>query len=159
LVLNSFSGNEMDITVRCSKGTYIRTLAEDIGAALGCGAHLIGLRRTAIAHFDLRDSHSWPQLEAMNVAERDACVLPLDSLLPDMPRLQLDAAQIKRLAQGQRLGLDTGLPDGMVSLHGPQGFIGTGLLLGRRLAPQRLLSGVAQQAAQPSPEQNIGVEQ
>jgi len=159
LVLNSFSGNEMDITVRCSKGTYIRTLAEDIGAALGCGAHLIGLRRTAIAHFDLRDSHSWPQLEAMNVAERDACVLPLDSLLPDTPRLQLDAVQIKRLAQGQRLGLDTGLPDGMVCLHGLQGFIGTGLLLGRRLAPQRLLSCVAQQAAQPSPEQNIGVEQ
>ncbi len=147
LVLNSFSGNEMDITVRCSKGTYIRTLAEDIGAALGCGAHLIGLRRTAIAHFDLRDGYNWQQLEAMTGAERDACVLPLDSLMPDTPRLQLDAVQIKRLAQGQRLGLDTGLPDGKVCLYGPQGFIGTGLLQGRRLAPERLLSEVAKQAA------------
>lgn len=147
LVLNSFSGNEMDITVRCSKGTYIRTLAEDIGAALGCGAHLIGLRRTAIAHFDLRDGYNWQQLEAMTGAERDACVLPLDSLMPDMPRLQLDAVQIKRLAQGQRLGLDTGFPDGKVCLYGPQGFIGTGLLQGRRLAPERLLSEVAKQAA------------
>jgi len=147
LVLNSFSGNTMDITVRCSKGTYIRTLAEDIGAALGCGAHLIGLRRTAIAHFDLSDAYNWQQLAAMSDEERAACVLPLESLMPDMPKLQLDAVQIQRLAQGQRLGLDTGLPDGKVSLHGPQGFIGVGLLQGRRLAPDRLLSGVAKQAA------------
>ncbi len=151
LLLNSLSGNELDITVRCSKGTYIRTLAEDIGAALGCGAHLIGLRRTAIAHFDLNDAYNWPQLEAMTEAQRDACILPLESLMPGMPRLQLDAEQIKRLAQGQRLGLDTGLPDGRVSLHGPQGFIGVGLLQGRRLAPERLLSGVAKQAATSSP--------
>lgn len=160
LVLNRFSGNEseellarhlMDITVRCSKGTYVRTLAEDIGAALGCGAHLIGLRRTAIAHFDLQNGYNWQQLEAMSDVERAACVLPPESLMPDMPKLQLDALQIKRLAQGQRLGLDTGLPDGKVSLHGPQGFIGVGLLQGRRLAPDRLLSGVAKQAATSSP--------
>jgi tRNA pseudouridine55 synthase len=147
LLLNFFSGNEMDITVRCSKGTYIRTLAEDIGAALGCGAHLIGLRRTAIAHFDLSNSYNVQQLAAMNDEERAACVLPLESLMPEMPQLQLDAGQVHRLAQGQRLGLDTGLPDGKVSLHGPQGFIGTGLLQGRRLAPDRLLSEVAKQAA------------
>ncbi|MDO8262397.1 MAG: tRNA pseudouridine(55) synthase TruB [Gallionella sp.] len=147
LVLHHFSGNEMDITVRCSKGTYIRTLAEDIGAALGCGAHLIGLRRTAIAHFNLQDSYTLQQLEAMTEAERVACLLPLESLMPDMPTLQLDAVQIKRLAQGQRLALDTGLPDGKVRLHGPQGFIGVGMLQGRRLAPDRLLSGVAKQAA------------
>ncbi|MFZ2303027.1 MAG: tRNA pseudouridine(55) synthase TruB [Gallionella sp.] len=143
-------GFEMDITVRCSKGTYIRTLAEDIGAALGCGAHLTGLRRTAIAHFDLGNAYNWQQLEAMTEAERDACVLPPEALMPGMPRLQLDAVQIKRLAQGQRLGLDTGLPDGKVSLYGAQGFIGVGLLQGRRLAPDRLLSCVAKQAAQGS---------
>jgi len=154
LVLNSFSGNEMDITVRCSKGTYIRTLAEDIGAALGCGAHLVGLRRTAIAHFDLRSAYSWQQLESMTEAERDACVLPPEALMPGMPRLQLDAVQIKRLAQGQRLALDTGLPDGKVSLYGMQGFIGVGLLQGRRLAPDRLLSSVAKQAAQTSDIEN-----
>lgn len=147
LVLNSFSGNEMDITVRCSKGTYIRTLAEDIGAALGCGAHLIGLRRTAIAHFDLSNGYTLQQLTDMTDAERDACILPLESLMPDMPRLQLDTVQIKRLAQGQRLALDTGLPDGKVSLHGAQGFVGVGILQGRRLAPDRLLTQVAKQAA------------
>ncbi len=147
LVLNSIEGNQMDITVRCSKGTYIRTLAEDIGAALGCGAHLAGLRRTAIAHFDLREGYTLQQLQAMTEAERDACILPLESLMPDVPILQLDSTQIHRLAQGQRLGLDTGLPNGRVRLHGPQGFIGIGLLDGRRLAPDRLLSDVAKLAA------------
>jgi tRNA pseudouridine55 synthase len=151
LLLNSFSGNEMDITVRCSKGTYIRTLAEDIGSALGCGAHLVGLRRTAIAHFELGNSYTLQQLTGMNDEERDACILPLESLMPDMPMLQLDAVQVQRLAQGQRLGLDTGLPDGKVNLHGPQGFIGVGLLQGRRLAPDRLLSNVAKQAASKPP--------
>jgi tRNA pseudouridine55 synthase len=147
LILNRFSGNEIDITVRCSKGTYIRTLAEDIGAALGCGAHLIGLRRTAIAHFDLSHAFTLEQLQQVSEVERDACLLPLESLMPDMPRLQLDAVQVQRLAQGQRLGLDTRLPDGKISLYGPQGFIGVGLLQGNRLAPGRLLSVVAKQAA------------
>ena len=147
LVLHRFSNNEMDISVRCSKGTYVRTLAEDMGAALGCGAHLIGLRRTAIAHFNLQDACNWQQLEVMSDIERSAIVLPLDSLMPEMPKLSLDAVQIKRLAQGQRLAMDTGLPDGKISLYGPQGFVGIGLLQGRRLAPGRLLSSVAKQAA------------
>ena len=148
LVLDRFSVNEMDITVRCSKGTYIRTLGEDIGKALGCGAHLIALRRTAIAHFDLQSGYNLEQLEVMSVAEREACVLPLESLMPEIPKLHLDIIQIKRLAQGQRLALDAGLPDGKVRLYGPQGFIGMGVLHGRRLAPQRLLSVIAKQAAQ-----------
>jgi len=159
LVLDRFAANEMDITVRCSKGTYIRTLAEDIGKALGCGAHLIALRRTAIAHFDLQSGYNLQQLEAMSAAEREACMLPLESLMPEMPQLHLDAIQIKRLAQGQRLALDTGLPAGKVSLYGPQGFIGVGLLQGRRLAPDRLLSGVAKQAAKVDLAENFGVEQ
>ena len=108
LRLNSFSGSEMDVTVRCSKGTYIRTLAEDIGTALGCGAHLTGLRRAAIAHFTLDNAYTLQQLADMTDAERDVCVLPLESLMPGMPRLQLDAEQVKRMAQGQRLGLDAG---------------------------------------------------
>lgn len=147
LVVNRWAGNEMEISVRCSKGTYVRTLAEDIGAALGCGAHLIGLRRTAIAHFKLSDGYTLQQLAEMSEAERDACVLPLVSLMPDMPQLLLDEVQIKRLAQGQRLGLDTGLPDGKIGLYGPDGFIGVGLQQGRRVAPDRLLSNVAKLAA------------
>lgn len=157
-----FEGFELDITVRCSKGTYVRTLGEDIGAALGCGAHLTALRRTAIAHFSLADACDMVQLEAMSMEQREARVLPVDCLMPEMPRLTLDDVQIKRMAQGQRLGLDTGLPDGKVALYGPQGFVGVGMLQGRRLAPERLLSSVAKQAAQAVlqsvPGENIGVE-
>lgn len=158
LVLNRFASNEIDITVRCTKGTYIRTLAEDIGAALGCGAHLIGLCRTAIAHLNLHDAYSLQQLESMTAAERDDCLRPLEYLMPDMPKLQLDDTQVKRLAQGQRLALDAGLPDGKVNLQGSQGFVGVGLLQGRRLAPYRLLSHVAKQAAKTCSGQNIGLE-
>lgn len=150
LRVNHWAGNEMEIFVRCSKGTYVRTLAEDIGAALGCGAHLSGLRRTAIAHFNLSEACTLQQLSEMSEAERDACLLPLVSLMPDMPQLVLDEVQIRRLAQGQRLGLDTGLPDGKVSLYGPAGFIGVGLQQGRRLAPDRLISCVARLAASPA---------
>ena len=147
LAVNRWSGKEMDISVRCSKGTYVRTLAEDIGRALGCGAHLIALRRTAIAHFNLRDARDLPTLTAMNEVEREDCILPLSCLMPDMPRLNLDAKEIRRLAQGQRLGLDTGLPDGKLALYGPNGFVGTGLQQGRRISPERLLSSVARQAS------------
>jgi tRNA pseudouridine55 synthase len=157
LVLHDFTGNELDISVRCSKGTYIRTLGEDIGAALACGAHLTALRRTAIAHFDLCAAYTLAQLTEMSDEQRLACLLPVDSLMPTIPKLQLDEIQIKRMAQGQRLGLDTGLPDGRISLYGPQGFAGVGLLQGHRLAPERLLSCLAKQAAiTVSPE--IGVE-
>jgi len=148
LVLERFSGDELDISVRCSKGTYVRTLAEDIGLALGCGAHLIGLRRTAIAGFSLDHAYTLPQLEAMTNSERDACLLPLDCMLLDLPRLDLDSVQVGRLAQGQRLGLDLALPDGKLRLYADGEFIGLGELLGRRLAPSRLISSVAKSAAQ-----------
>ena len=148
LVLERFSGDELDISVRCSKGTYVRTLAEDIGLALGCGAHLIGLRRTAIAGFSLEHAYTLPQLEAMTSLERDACLLPLDCMLLQLPSLELDGVQVARLAQGQRLGLDLALPDGKLRLYAEGEFIGLGELLGRRLAPSRLISSVAKSAAQ-----------
>ena len=147
LVLEHFAGDEMEITVRCSKGTYIRTLAEDIGQALGCGAHLRGLRRTAIAQFRLEHARTWEQLEAMTLPQREACLLPLDCLLQGMPMLELDEVQVTRIAQGQRLAIDAGLPDGKVRLYGDGKFIGVADLAGRRLAPERLLSGIAKSAA------------
>lgn len=147
LELHSFDGVNLDLSVRCSKGTYIRTLGEDIGAAIGCGAHLTKLRRTAIAHFDLAHAYTLEQLADLSDTEREACVLPVDSLLPNMPKLHLDDVALKRLAQGQRLGLDTGLPDGKIALYGAQGFVGVGELQGRRLAPDRLMAHLAKQAA------------
>ena len=147
LVLERFARDEMEISVRCSKGTYIRTLAEDIGNALGCGAHLCALRRTTIAGFSLQNAYSMDQLEAMDMDAREACLLPLDCMLQEMPMIELDAVQVTRMAQGQRLGIDAGLPDGKVRLYGAGNFIGVAELLGRRLAPDRLLSSVAKNAA------------
>lgn len=148
LLLEKFSGDELQISVRCSKGTYVRTLAEDIGSTLGCGAHLIGLRRTSIANFSLDQAYTLSQLEAMNSNERDACLLPLDCMVSNLPRLDLDSVQVSRLAQGQRLGLDLGLPDGKLRLYAENEFVGLGELEGRRLSPSRLLSIVAKNAAQ-----------
>jgi len=149
LVLENFSGDELEISVRCSKGTYVRTLAEDIGNALGCGAYLCGLRRTAIAGFRLENAYGLEQIEAMDAQARDACLLPPDCMLQDLPMLELDAVQVNRMAQGQRLGVDTGLPDGKVRLYGAGKFIGVAELLGRRLAPDRLLASVAKSASSP----------
>lgn len=147
LELESFSGDEMLISVRCSKGTYIRTLGEDIGQALGCGAHLRSLRRTAIAGFILEHAYTLEQMEAMDAASRDACLLPLDSLLSNLSRLELDAVQARRMAQGQKLAVDAGLPDGKVRLYSAGEFIGVADLQGRRLTPERLVSRVAARAA------------
>lgn len=138
---------ELEIVVRCSKGTYVRTLGEDIGEALGCGGHLIALRRTAIAGFDLAAAYTLPQLEAMDDLQRDACLLPLDCMLQDFPSLELDARELQRMAQGQRLGKKLDVPDGKIRLYSAGQFVGVGELLGTRLAPSRLLSNVAKSAA------------
>lgn len=147
LLLERFSGDKLEISVRCSKGTYVRTLAEDIGLALGCGAHLTGLRRTMIAGFSLDNAYTLQQLESMTSAERDACLLSLDCMLMNLPRLDVDEVQASRLAQGQRLGLDVAIPDGKLRLYVAGEFIGLGELAGRRLAPSRLISSVAKNAA------------
>ena len=139
--------NELEIVVRCSKGTYVRTLGEDIGQALGCGGHLIALRRTAIAHFNLQSAYTLPQLEAMDDQQRDAIILPLDCMLQDFPALELDNTELQRMAQGQRLGKSLGLQDGKIRLYSSGKFVGVGELLGTRLAPSRLLASVAKSAA------------
>lgn len=147
LALESFSGDVLEFSVRCSKGTYVRTLAEDLGAHLGCGAHLIGLRRTAIAGLDLADAVNWVDLQAMSPEVRDQHLLSVDTLLPDYPVLQLDETQTKRLAQGQQLTINTDLPDGKLRLYGAGQFIGVGNLQGGRLSPERLSARVAKSAA------------
>ena len=153
LVLVKFNGDELEINVRCSKGTYVRTLAEDIGKALGCGAHLTSLRRTKIACFSLDTAHTLSQLEGLTNEERDACLLPLDCMLQDLPRLELDSVQVGRLAQGQRLGVDVSLPDGKLRLYADNCFVGLGELSGRRLAPSRLIASIAKTAAEAASKQ------
>lgn len=149
LRMERLDGNELDIVVRCSKGTYVRTLGEDIGEVLGCGGHLIALRRISIGCFDLADAYTLPQLEAMDESQRMACLLPPDCMLQDLPSLELDATELQRMAQGQRLGKHGDLPQGKLRLYSAGRFVGVGELLGTRLAPSRLLSSVAKNAASP----------
>lgn len=151
LVLENFAGSEFEMTVRCSKGTYIRTLAEDIGQALGCGAHLTGLRRTAIAQFQLKNAYTWELLEKMDLPQRESCLLPVDCMLQHIPFIELDETQTRRIAQGQSLAVNEKLPDGKVRLNFKGKFIGTGILeAGRKLVADRLISRVAMNAAMPA---------
>jgi tRNA pseudouridine55 synthase len=147
LNLERLEGSELEFSVLCSKGTYVRTLAEDISELLGCGGHLIALRRTGIGEFRLDDAHTLIQLEAMNEEKRDACLMPLDSLVQNLLSLELDDVQASRLAQGQKLGLSDMNPDGKRRLYAAGRFIGLGELEGGRLVPSRLLSNVAKAAA------------
>jgi tRNA pseudouridine55 synthase len=101
LELLARKGDLLELRVRSSKGTYIRTLAEDIGTALGSGAHLAALRRTASGRFSLRDAVTLDELR--DAPERRARLRPLASLLEGLPRTELDAASEARLRNGQPL--------------------------------------------------------
>jgi tRNA pseudouridine55 synthase len=138
LELIDFKNSFVAIRVRCSKGTYVRTLAEDIGAALGTGAHLAGLRRTGSGRFRVEGAVALPDLESMTVEQRRARLLPVDSLLTQLPRVELDAASETRLRNGQVLEISA-LPEGVSAVYGPGGvLIGLGRAESGRLRPLRL---------------------
>jgi len=100
LSLLAWNAPDAEIDVTCSKGTYVRVLAEDIGRALGCGAHLAGLRRTATGGFGIADAIALERLEAMSAAERDSVLQPAATLLRDLPSLQLATPEAARFRQG-----------------------------------------------------------
>lgn len=91
------------IEVECSKGTYVRVLAQDIGAALGCGAYLQALRRTRVGHLRLAQASSLAELEAQELAARRARLLPVDFLLATLPAVTLDDQAAARFGHGQRV--------------------------------------------------------
>ncbi|MCC8391150.1 tRNA pseudouridine(55) synthase TruB [Paraburkholderia sp. MMS20-SJTR3] len=98
-----------DVTFRvtCSKGTYVRTLAEDIGEALGCGAHLVALHRTGVGALTLDGSVTLDALSDATEAERDAWLKPVDALLSTFPQVNLSDDDTRRFLHGQRLKLST----------------------------------------------------
>jgi len=132
------------LIVKCSKGTYIRTLGEDIGEKLGCGAHLISLRRTGTGGFDVSQSVTLEQLEAMTEDERLACLLPVESLLEGHSRVTLDAENAARFLNGvRRRGNWLPIKEGeMVAVFGnePAVLLGTAQVIADELVPGRLLS-------------------
>ena len=138
LELIDFKSPLAEIRVLCSKGTYVRTLAEDIGAALGTGAHLAALRRTGSGRFRVDDAVDVAALEAMTLQGRRGRLLPVDSLLSQLPRVELDAAAEARLRNGQALEM-AALPEGVSAVYGPGGaLIGLGRAESGTLRPLRL---------------------
>ena len=143
----SWQDVELVVEVRCSKGTYIRTLAEDIGEALGCGAHLSALRRTASGPLTLAGTVTLADLEAMDEPARQALLQPVDALLADWPTTTLDAADAGRFLTGLRRRLL--LPDQpALRVYGPEpgAFLGSAHITAGELIPDRLLSPAEVQA-------------
>ncbi|MDP2246497.1 MAG: tRNA pseudouridine(55) synthase TruB [Nitrosomonadales bacterium] len=141
--LNKFEqeAHVFEIDVVCSKGTYIRTLAEDIGHALGCGAHLAGLRRLSSAHFRLENALTMEALEKMSVEERDNILLSADASIIDLPTVELDADSAYYLLQGQSIWKSGINIEGLFRIYREDGqFLGLGELdADGKVAPKRLL--------------------
>ena len=137
----SFSGDTLVLDVDCSKGTYIRVLAEDLGRDLGCGAHLTGLRRTRTAGFALADAVTIETLDQLDPAARDALLLPTDALLRDLPEYRLDADSSYYFRNGNPVWVPRLQCQGGVRVYAADGaFLGLAEVDDQgRLAPRRLL--------------------
>ncbi|MBU6511308.1 MAG: tRNA pseudouridine(55) synthase TruB [Betaproteobacteria bacterium] len=139
----------LSIEVRCGKGTYIRSLARDIGDALGCGAHLAGLRRTRSGGFDLAQARPLEQVREAAREQARAWLLPVDALLRELPSLELEPAQAAALLQGRAVvppAEQCPAQAAQLRIYGAGGHAATPVFLGvarwdgRELSVQRLLS-------------------
>lgn len=141
LEIEDFAGDEATLSVSCSKGTYVRALAEDIGEVLGCGAHLIGLVRTAVGAFRLEQAHRIEDIEALPVSERSSLLLAVDVLVQDLPPVQLPEHLEGAFLNGRTVGPVPG-PAGRARVYGTGGrFLGLALVDGSGGArPKRLLT-------------------
>jgi len=142
LMLIEHVADSITVDVDCSKGTYVRVLAEEIGRALGCGAHLSALRRTRAGRLSLDGAVTLPELEAMTLEERRAHLLPQDELLASLEIVRLDDTLAERFRLGQRLALEAEPRGHRVRVYG-----GTNELLGTAtisewgvVEPERLIA-------------------
>lgn len=142
LRLDNFTGQEIKITIHCSKGTYIRVLAEDLGETLGCGAYLKALRRTEVGPFCLNEALTLPQLEAMNLEQRDASLLPVDSLVQALPEILLEDENCSNFLRGNAISQAMTPICGTARIYNmKQRFIGLGEITAEgKIKPKRLLS-------------------
>jgi len=136
---------EVDVRMNCSKGTYVRTLAEDLGGLFGCGAHVGALRRTGSGPFDESDVVSLATLEVLRenevFREMDALLRPLDAALGDLPLVRVSEAGGFYVRRGQPVLAPGSPPGGMVRMSLESGeFLGIGEILDDgRVAPRRLI--------------------
>ncbi len=139
LQLDAFDATTLTLTVKCSKGTYIRTLAEDIGEALGCGAHVAILHRTQTGPFDLDPTITLEYLESLDDAGRDALLLPTYAPIAHMPRIDLTTDEAIYFCRGQAIHAGNVKPGEMLVFeHGK--FLGLGKVDRlRKLHPKRVM--------------------
>lgn len=144
LILDGREGDRFFVTVTCGKGTYVRSLAEDIGARLGCGAHLAGLRRLASGSFRLVDAVTLPALEAETLDARRARLLDPEAPLSSLPQVSIAPEIAACLRQGQRVVAAAGIPVGLVRVYVdsiPRRFMGLGeVTADGNLLPRRLVA-------------------
>ena len=146
------------LDVSCSKGTYVRTLAEDIGKVLGCGAHLSALRRTGSGTLKLSGAHTFEKLVTMTEAERDAQLMPADALLADWPVVRLGTEDAGRFLSGLRRRVSLfDAPNVRVYGPEPKAFLGGGHITGGELISTRLLSPVEVQGLLTPQELALGI--
>ena len=145
--LLSLDDHAFELEVSCSKGTYIRTLAEDIGLMLGCGAHISALRRLKTGPFGADTMWTLDALEQLDdQAAREAQLMPVDVLVEHLPSQVVDEQAYQRLSHGQSAQLETSAftPNTLMRLYHASVFIGLGVVKGdNEVAPKRLLSSVA----------------
>jgi tRNA pseudouridine55 synthase len=145
LTQTSFNGIQLEIDVHCSKGTYIRTLAEDIGSSLGCGAFVSLLERKAVHPYWQQPSYTLDyltQLSEQGLDVMDQCLLPVNSALVDLHELTIDAAAVDLLKNGVAVKVNNTGHSDLLSLVSESGeFIGIGKsLLNGLIAPKRLMN-------------------
>lgn len=145
LELIGFNHNVLEIEVCSSKGTYIRTLAEDIGNALGCGAYLTRLERTGVQPFWQKQSYSPDQLgdiSEQGLDSLDQCLLPVNSALGDLPEVIIDSLSVDKIKQGQSVNINHSIEPGPLCLVSQNGqFLGIGEAVSDgRILPKRLMN-------------------
>ena len=140
ITLEALDPPELTMRVRCGKGTYVRTLAADLGALLGCGGALVSLIRTRVGPYALVDAVRWAELDAPDAGDALwARVLPWDSALVSYPAVHLGAAETVRFAHGQTVPCPRG-PEGYVRVYSSDGScLGVGLGRAGTVKPERLL--------------------
>ncbi len=149
LRLVSWDPPDAVLDVECSKGTYIRVLAEDIGRALGSGAHLAALRRTATGAFSLDAAITLADFEALESGARDGTLLSVAVLVTDLPRLPVDAAAAASFRQGRTID-GAPLADGPCAVFCGAELLGIADMAGGRAQPRRVIPGTDAGDVQPT---------
>jgi tRNA pseudouridine55 synthase len=139
--LLSWNAPDLAFDVRCTKGAYIRVLAEDLATQLDTFGHLVGLRRIGVVPFSAEPQWTFEALDAMSLAERQATLLPVDAALTDWRRFDLPAGGLSAFRQGQTLSIPEDLPGNVRIYAAEMGFVGLGSIEpAGRLVPLRLIS-------------------